>query len=245
MVATNFPREVMKEARYPGIMDVVNATATINAARSAVEEGKGLKGTGFWKLVSEIKRDPSMDRYIEDVAEIDQRAFENWALFQLPLGLGTALMVVGTLFGLFLIGLSYSAQDVWSGTWLVVGTGVVLVTTHGLAHLAVGAAVGIRFTSWFIGTIGRPQPGVKTDYVTYLRTPARSRAWMHASGAIVSKLVPFLMIGAGLAANSPGWSILVLAVIGIGSVLTDILWSTKASDWKKFSREMRFANETD
>ena len=224
-------------------MDVVNATGTINAARRAVDAGGGLRGTGFWKLVGEIKRDSSLDRYIDDVAEIDQKAFENWVFLKVPLFAGTALMIFGTLVGLFAIGLTYGATELWAGIWLIVGTGVLIVTTHGLAHLVVGAAVGIKFTSWFIGTIGRPQPGVKTDYASYLRTPSRSRAWMHASGAIVSKLVPFLMIGAGWAADAPVWSIVVLTAIGVIQIVTDILWSTTASDWKKFRREMKIANE--
>jgi hypothetical protein len=29
-----------------------------------------------------------------------------------------------------------------------------------------------------------------------------------------------------------------LVVAGFGQIVTDILWSTKASDWKKFRREM-------
>lgn len=222
-------------------MDLVTATGTINAARVAVESGESLAGTGFWKLVSDIKRDDSHDRYIDDVAAIDQLAFQNWALVQVPLWLGTALMLLGTVVGLVLVGLAYPETGTWSGVLILAGMGVLLVTTHGLAHLLVGAIVGIRFTSWFIGTIGRPQPGVKTDYATYLRTPAVARAWMHASGAIVSKLIPFLLIGAALAADAPSWAVWVLLVVGVVTVVTDIVWSTNASDWKKFRREMEFA----
>ncbi len=43
----------------------------------------------------------------------------------------------------------------------------------------------MRVIYWFVGTIRRPQPGVKVDYASYLRAPPRQRAWMHASGAIV------------------------------------------------------------
>ena len=75
-----------------------------------------------------------------------------------------------------------------SSTWV---SGVLLVTTHGLGHLAVGKARGMKFTHWFVGTMQRPQPGVKLDYATYLRVDAVGRAWMHASGAIVTKIVPF------------------------------------------------------
>lgn len=225
-------------------MDIVTATGIIKEARRSVEDGGGLGGTGFWKLVGAIKKDPGLDRLVDDVAEIDQKAFDNWAFLKVPLAWGTGLMVFGTLVGLFLVALSYQVESFWGGVWLLFGTGVLLVTTHGLAHLVVGAAVGIKFTSWFIGKITQPQPGVKTDYSTYLRTPARSRAWMHASGAIVTKLLPFLMVGAALAAGLPGWVTVVLLALGIGTVAADILWSTKASDWKKFQREMAYVQES-
>ncbi len=221
-------------------MDVVTATGTINQARAAADRGESLAGTGFWKLVSEIKRDDSLHRHIDAVSEIDQIAFKNWAVLVVPLWFGTALMLAGTVFGSFLVGLAYRFEGFWSGVWLLAGTGVLLVTTHGLAHLIVGQAMGIRFTAWFIGTLTRPQPGVKTDYSTYLRAPAASRAWMHAAGAIVTKLIPFLMIGAGLAADAPAWSIWALLAIGLIEIVTDVFWSTSASDWKKFKREMSF-----
>jgi hypothetical protein len=64
---------------------------------------------------------------------------------------------------------------------------------------------------------------------------------MHASGALVTKIVPFALLGAAFAADVPIWTVVVLIVVGIGQVLTDVIWSTKASDWKKFRREMGFA----
>lgn len=224
-------------------MDAVTATGIIRDARRAVEEGVGLGGTGFWTLVDAIKRDPSMYRFADDVAAIDQKAFRNWALLTVPLALGTSLMVLGTVVGLVLVGLAYEIEGAWGGIWLLLGTGVLLVTTHGLSHLVVGQAVGIKFTAWFIGKITQPQPGVKTDYSSYLRTPARSRAWMHAAGAIVTKSIPFLMIGAALAAGVPAWATWGLVAMGIAALATDVFWSTKASDWKKFRREMSFVQE--
>lgn len=222
----------------------MTATQIINDARSAVESGKGLSGTGFWRLVTAIKSDTAHDRHIRAVAEIEQKAFRDWALLVVPLGLGTSVMVFGTVFGLVLIALAYPAGGTLSGLLLLGGTAILLVTTHGLAHLAVGTAVGIRFTAWFIGTLGRPQPGVKIDYESYLKTPASSRAWMHASGALATKAIPFLMLGAGLAADAPAWSLIALIFIGLVNIVTDVLWSTSASDWMKFRREMGFAQDS-
>lgn len=225
-------------------MDIVTASGIIRDARRSVDAGGGLGGTGFWKLVGAIKKERGLDRFIDDVAEIDQKAFRNWAFLTVPLAPGTSLMVLGTVVGLVLVTLAYQVEGFWSGVWILAGTAVLLVTTHGLAHLVVGTALGIRFTYWFIGKITQPQPGVKTDYSTYLRTPARSRAWMHAAGATVTKLIPFLMVGAALAAGVPAWATWALVAGGVVALVTDVLWSTKASDWKKFQREMAFAQDS-
>jgi hypothetical protein len=42
--------------------------------------------------------------------------------------------------------------------------------------------------------------------------------------------------------GAPGWTMAILGVIAVGQIITDILWSTKASDWKKFRREMAIAD---
>lgn len=225
-------------------MDIVTASGIAREARRSVDAGGGLGGTGFWKLVDAIKQGPGLERFIDEVAETDQRAFRNWAFLTVPLAVGTSLMVFGTVVGLALVALAYEVEGVWSGVWILLGTGVLLVSTHGLAHLVVGTAVGIKFTYWFIGKISQPQPGVKTDYSTYLRTPARSRAWMHAAGATTTKVIPFLMIGAALAAGVPGWATWALVAAGVVALVTDVLWSTKASDWKKFQREMAYAQDS-
>ncbi|MDE0138475.1 MAG: hypothetical protein OXM57_05010 [bacterium] len=216
-------------------------------ALSTVEEqfdsdpAAGLAGSGFWKVVSAAKQSPDLAmEFAGRIAAIDRTAFERWAMLTVPLGLGTLSALVGTVVGLVLVGLAYSTPDPWNGLLLLAGAGVMLVTTHGLAHLVVGRLAGIRFTHWFIGTIARPQPGVKTDYATYLTTDARRRAWMHASGALMTKVLPFALLPAALIAGVPTWATILLVVIGVVSIITDILWSTKVGDWKKFRREMSF-----
>lgn len=215
---------------------------SLKRAESAVEAGEGLAGTGFWQAVSEVKRHPGLtDRYAERISAVDARAHRQWALLVIPLWLGTSIAVIATLGGLALIWWCYFLDGFAAGAALLIGTGILLSATHGLAHLVVGRAVGIRFTCWFVGRIQQPQPGVKVDYTTYLSTPARSRAWMHASGALVTKAIPFLLIGAAIAADVPVWALVVLVVLAVAQIFTDALWSTSASDWKKFKREMTFA----
>ena len=226
-------------------MEITQIEVILTRSEAEVSETRPPGTAGFWKAVSAVKSDPELiDRYADRIAAIDRRAFEKWALVTVPLWLGNLVMMFGTVIGLVLVGWSYGLEGSPAGLVFLLGVGVLLTTTHGLAHLAVGTAQGIKFSHWFIGTISRPQPGVKVDYSTYLRTPASSRAWMHASGAIVTKLVPFALIGAAVAADVPVWAIVVLVAIGFGQILTDVLWSTKASDWKKYRREMRFAQDS-
>jgi len=216
----------------------------LDASEAAVA-GDGpvdLSATGFWRAVAAVKRDPSLaDDFADRIAEIDRAAFERWALLTLPIRIGTALAIIGTLLGLAVITAGYYVDEPWNGLFLLAGTGIILVPTHGLGHLVVGAISGIQFTHWFVGTTGRPQPGIKVDYATYLRTSAAGRAWMHASGALVTKAIPFLMLGAAWGMEAPAWAWAALLVIGAATVATDVLWSTKSSDWKKFRRERRYA----
>lgn len=227
------------------IVAVPSIEESLSRAESAVESGAGLSGTGFWRAVAEVKREPELvDRYAARIAAIDARAHRNWALLVIPLWLGTSLAVVATLIGLGLIWWAYGLTDVAAAIAFLIGVGVLLVSTHGLAHLVIGRMVGIRFTSWFVGRVQQPQPGVKVDYTTYLRASAPRRAWMHASGAITTKAIPFLLIGGAVAAELPVWAVWVLVALGLAAIVTDVVWSTKKSDWKKFRREIAFAQES-
>ena len=113
-----------------------------------------------------------------------------------------------------------------------------MVGFHSSAHWLVGRAVGIRFATYFAAFPPPPLPGLKTDYATYLRASPVRRAWMHASGAIATKLAPFLALAFAPATGPSAWAIVVLLVLGVGQILTDVFISTKASDWKKVRREL-------
>jgi len=222
-------------------VDDAEITETLRLAEAAVKVGDPLGPTGFWRAVAAVKADPVMlEAHADRIAVIDSSAFRDWALITVPLWIGNVLMIGGTLLGLALVGWAYSLEENAAAIAFLLGFGAILVTTHSLSHLLVGTLLGIRFTRWFVGGVRSPQPGVKLEYASYLRTPARSRAWMHASGAIVTKIVPFALIGAALAAAVPSWVVWVLVVVGVGQIVTDVLWSTSQSDWKKFRREMSF-----
>lgn len=217
---------------------------SLGKAADAVAAGKGLAGTGFWQAVAEVKRHPDLiDLYAERIADIDQRAHRAWAVLTVPLAVGTVVAVLVNLAGIALVWWAYYLESPYDVVAFLVGLGVLLGGTHAPAHLVVGRALGIRFTYWFVGGISQPQPGVKIDYRSYLRAPARSRAWMHAAGALTTKAIPFLLIGAAIAAGLPSWVPWGLAVLGSAMIVTDVLWSSRASDWKKFRREMELAQE--
>lgn len=211
-----------------------------------MRSGAGLEGTGFWRAVAEVKRNPSLvETYADRIAEIDQRAFDNWGpLVTVPIGPGTLLAILATVVGVALVGLAYYLDGFLAIAAFGAGVIVLLGSTHTLAHLIVGRSLGIHFTKWFVAKISQPQPGVKVEYASYLRTSPKRRAWMHASGAIATKAIPFLMIPAAIAAGLPDWVWWVLVVAGVAMILTDVLWSTKSSDWKRFSREMAFAQDS-
>ncbi|MFV1971087.1 MAG: hypothetical protein ACC683_08815 [Acidimicrobiia bacterium] len=223
-------------------MTPIEIDTVLNAAEVEIAFGgtPDLRAAGFWRAVAAVKRDPALiDQFADRIGTIDRAAFNAWARLIIPIWIGTVLAVLGSLVGISLISASPFVSE-WNGIIFLAGTGVLLGTTHGLGHLVVGFIGGIRFSAWFIGR-DRPQPGVKTDYATYLRATPRTRAWMHASGALVTKAIPFLLLPVALLSSAiTGWVAIVLLALGIVQIITDVLWSTKSSDWAKFKREREY-----
>jgi hypothetical protein len=201
--------------------------------------------TGFWKAVAAVKRSPELvERYADRIARIDRAAFERRVKLRAPVALGVGVDVLGIAIGVALIAFALAPStpsSPWRELVFLAGTAAVLGASHTLAHWIIGTLVGIRFTHAFTAPPKSPQPGFKIDYASYLRTPARARAWMHAAGAIVTKLVPFAVVPFALGAGLACWAIWVLVTFGVIQLVTDALWSVRGSDWKKVRREMRFA----
>ena len=218
---------------------------TLTACEAALSRpGKiDLAALGFWKAVSRVKRHPDLlATYGRRIARVDREAFLRATPIVVPAWIGFALEVAGTIFILGVILVAPRAPVLGSEIIYIVGTGALIAATHGLTHVLVGSAMGMRFTHFYSLPPLKPQPGFKVDYATYLRVPATSRAWMHASGAIVSKIVPFAVAAYAAANGTPTWTLLILLGIGVLQLITDATLSTRASDWKKFRREMRFAS---
>lgn len=218
--------------------------SVLGIAEERLAQGGSLSGTGFRQVVAQVKKSPELaERYGPRIARIDDAAFRRWPMLVIPLVPGTLLAGVVASIGLALVGWTYVLVGAGSDALALIsffgGLGILLGSTHGLGHLVVGRLLGIRFTAWFVGSVQRPQPGVKIDYESYLKSTPVRRAWMHAAGAITTKVIPFALIGAARAAGMPGWVTWVLLGLGVAMVVTDMLWSTKSSDWARFRREMR------
>lgn len=225
-------------------MDASAIEAAIAESERALAAGArpDLRGSGFWRAVEAAKRRPEWTaRFAERIADVDRRAFLRRSAIVLPLWVGVALLALGTLAGIALLAAAFALDPTRAGVAVLLGTGALVAATHDLAHLVVGGLVGIRFSHAYVEVPRRPQPGVKIDYASYLRAAPRSRAWMHASGAIVTKVIPFLGVAVALAVGAPTWAIAILLVLGIAQLLTDALFSVRVGDWKKFRRELRHA----
>ena len=222
--------------------------AELDRIEAAVDAGDLEVGRlGFWRIVRLIKLDDELiDRHAEQVGRIDEKAFRPRFPILVPVWLGNAilgvLIVVGIAAVVFALGGAAPTAVGWS---LLVAAGAWIVGFHSSAHWMVGRAVGIRFLTYFAAFPPPPLPGLKTDYATYLRASPARRAWMHAAGAIATKLAPFVALAFAPAADAPGWSVVALLALGAVQIVTDVLFSTKASDWKKVRRELAIARTRD
>jgi hypothetical protein len=218
--------------------------AALDRIEQAVDSGRTeLSDLGFWKLLMRVKAEPTLaERVADQVGRIDRKAFEARVRPRFPVWLGNLVLCAGILAGVAAMVVAARVETGWlAGLALVAAAGLWSASVHGLAHWLVGRALGIRFWCYFFGGPPPPRPGLKSDYATYVRATPRARAWMHASGAIATKLAPFLVAALYPATNAPAWALWVVLAIGIAQILTDIAFSTKTSDWMKFSREIRLA----
>jgi hypothetical protein len=227
------------EAR-PTEQELREALARIEVA---VDGGNGdLRALGFWRLVEGVKRDPAVaDRWAEQIGRIDGKAFRTGVPLRAPVWVGNLVLMIGVVAGAACVVVAREASsEVVAGIALVLAGGLWSVSTHGLAHWLVGRLAGIRFSSSFIAGFP-PRPGLKTDYASYLRTDASARAVMHASGAIATKLSPFVALVFWPGTKAPWWAAAALLALGVLQIVTDIMFSVRSSDWKKVKRERAIA----
>jgi hypothetical protein len=231
----------MTEAAISAQVDV---STELDRIEAAVQAGNtDLKALGFWRLVALVKPDRLLvDRHADQIGRVDAAAFRAFARFRVPVWVGNVILLTGAVAGL---AAAIAARSVTSATlagFLLIAAGAIwTVALHSPTHWLVGYMVSIRFTDYFVGGPPPPRPGLKSDYASYLRADPGSRAWMHASGAIASKLAPFLALAFWPGSGAPWWSAAVLVAIGVITIVTDITLSVTKSDWKKFRRERAVA----
>ncbi|HZD79852.1 MAG TPA: hypothetical protein VE646_07415 [Actinomycetota bacterium] len=213
---------------------------------AAVEAGDtDLSKLGFWKLVRRVKVDPLLSqRWADVVGRIDDKAFRAAVRPRFPIWFGNGVLALGTLAGGGALSVAVVAEDPTVSGGALVAAGVIwAVSLHDLAHWVTGRLAGMRFSSYFLGgMLPVPlYPGLKSDYASYLRADPRARVWMHASGALATKVAPFVPLTVWKLTAAPRWAALTLAGVGVLQIVTDILFSTRKSDWKKVRRERAIA----
>jgi hypothetical protein len=215
----------------------------LDRIEAAVASGDtDLAALGFWRIVARVKSDPTLvEAHADQMGRIDAAAFRARVRRRVGVATGNAAMLLLILGGGVALVLASRWEGIWAGLAVLGAVGAWAVGVHSPSHWLVGRWVGIRCTDYFLGGPPPPRPGIKTDYATYLRTPARARAWFHASGAIATKIVPLLVLAIAPLTHAPGWAVLGVLVIAVAQILTDVLFSTKTGDWKKVRREMAYA----
>jgi hypothetical protein len=227
-----------------GVTAPADLSSDLDRIEAAVRAGNAdLKGLGFWRIVAQVKPDRILvDRYADQIGRIDAEAFRSGVRFRIPVWAGNAILVAGAAVGL---AAAIAARSVASPTLaglLLIAAGLIWsVSLHSPTHWFVGYMASIRFTDYFMGGPPPPRPGLKSDYATYLRADPATRAWMHASGAIATKLAPFLALVFWPGSGAPWWSAVALIAIGLLQIGTDLAFSVTTSDWKKFRRERSIA----
>lgn len=231
----------MPDESHPDSVDLEKILSATEAADDPIEK---TAARTFYRAVQVVRRRPDLAKeYGDRIGAIDRRLFESKVRFRVPVWVGSFLLGGGTLLGLAALLIARRFADPLRTVFFLGAFGLLMVAPHSLTHWLVGRAMGIRFTSYFLGGPPPPRPGVKTDYATYLSVSPRRRAVMHASGAVVTKAVPFALMPVASWLELDAWVWIILWVVGVGQIATDILFSTRVSDWKKVIRELRAARE--
>ncbi|HET9310516.1 MAG TPA: hypothetical protein VFP41_04735 [Actinomycetota bacterium] len=234
----------MEVRTTPSPRDPGEIGADLDRIEAAVAAGNtDLAGLGLWEIVRAVKLDRALTgEHAEQIGRIDASAFRARIRVRLPVWAGNALLLAGVVAGGLAVWAAYVWQTpMWKGLALIAAGLIWSLCVHSPTHWLAGVLVGIGWTDYFLGGPPPPRPGLKSDYGTYLRADPDSRAWMHASGAIATKLAPFVALAFWPVSGVPWWAAAALAGYGALQIVTDVLVSTKASDWKKFRREKAIA----
>jgi hypothetical protein len=217
--------------------------AAFDRIEAAVDAGEtDLGGLGFWRLLARVKADRALSaHWAERAGRIDRKAFEANVRIRVPVWIGNALLLGATLLGVAAVVIAVrTGSEGLAGLALVFAALDWSAAPHSLAHWLVGRMAGIRFACYFVRPMP-PFPGIKIDYRSYLLATPEGRAWMHASGAIASKLGPLVALAFWPASSAPAWAAWAIVAYALSIIATDVFISTRRSDWKRVRRELRVA----
>jgi hypothetical protein len=229
----------------PGQASLQDIGRELDRIEAAVAAGDtDLRSLGFWPVIGRIKRDPAaVVRFADQAGRLDTAAFRARVRTRVRPWVGMSLLLLAVLAGVAAVVAATRWTGMWAGIALVAAGGLWSLGVHVPTHAFFGWLAGIRFTDAFIGPPPPPRPGLKTDYATYLRSEPSMRVWFHASGAVASKIAPFVALALWPVTNAPAWAAWALLGLGLVQIVTDVLVSTKSSDWKKVARERRVARD--
>lgn len=169
----------------------------LNKIEKELDKGNyaAVKKLGFWKVVKAVKKDPTLaEGFAERIGGIDQRLFESKVWVKLSYSTGTAIELIGAVFGLFLLYLGATSQGITSTVSYVVSAVVLMTALHPISHSIAGKLFGIGFHFYFLNGPMFIEPTLKVDYSTYVKAPAKNRALFHLAGAVNSVLSTFIVL---------------------------------------------------
>ena len=168
--------------------------------------------------------------------------------FRIPLVLGNGIDVLGIVVGIYLLVAGFDINTVPLRFLVYLLSWMCLVFfPHCLAHFAVGRLVGVRFTHYLLGkssitelrlpvisalSSAIPLLTLKIDHGALKSVGPGARAVMFASGAVVSMILPFLVVVVSIGRLPVIWSVGLL-LISVVNICFDLYYSPRAGDFSR------------
>ena len=163
---------------------------------------------------------------------------------------GTALVLAGTLAGLFLLFLVPTGSVLVDSLLGLASFFLLWFFIHDLAHLAVGLAAGVRFSHYYVGlsNLSRLLPerlkaipialGIRID-----RRASRAGRWgffaMYLAGPLASMLLPLVVPLTLYLKQAPPTSTTLLATVALANIAFTVFFSPRAGCIGKALRSLR------
>ena len=174
---------------------------------------------------------------------------------RLSLAQGASLCSVGVLFGLALLLAVPFAELLFVRILLSLASWFCLwFFSHDLAHHLVGKIFGIRFSYYYIGrsSITKlripvisevlakiPVLGIKIDSTSLAEVAPSRRGLMHASGAVSSMILPWIVVST-VYRLEPFWVGALFTLLTIGNMIFTFYFSSRVGDLYRARRVRTF-----